>query len=209
MIALITLFNGNSFALFHVEHAGRDEWQYRWRITSSCPPAYGQWRECSTRLARVIVQPEIFGCEVAVEWRLPGGEWCQAALHRVLAGRCMFRVSAPAPFRMLDAAEELQVVASVADGWVAHYILPRLELEAGDVVVVEGVAAGPHPENVLLAAGEFRPVDSRLVVENMAGSDGSLVPWPDGAMVLAADPGLRARNVFAVVARNSNKQSKF
>ena len=193
MVKLVTLLNGVSAALFHVEHLPGQTWRYRWRITSPCPAAYAAWREGAATGPRVVFQPEIAGCEVAAEWRdAPGEPWRQAALHRTAPGKLPVRILALMPVAFTEPVEMLAAV----DDRVAAYRVPPFALAAGEAFDTYADAIGPFADNVLLAGEPFLPVDSRLRVTGSGPSRGSFVADP-GPARLAIAPGAPARRLFA------------
>jgi hypothetical protein len=204
MVRLITNANGVAALLFHVEHLPGQLWHYRWRITGDAyPPRYCQWREEVSRDARAAFHPEIIGCPLEVEWREDAaGEWRQAALHEAAVGHAGFRVKAVEDFL---AAAPFEAVSSIAGGGVAHYRFAPLELAAGIETVIQGVAVGDFPDNILLRPGEFFSRDPRLEIENLEPSTDSFVPV-DGVPSVRTHPAIATRRLFAFVGQNFQQE---
>ena len=188
MVALITKCNGVASLLFHMEHFQGEYWRWRWRA------AGGEWVEGRTDQSRVIFYP---GSARAVDaqWRSTDGEeWCQAALHEIGDACADFEVTARED---LLCGEGFRLAAVLPCGLVASFVFGSLELAAGSSVILSGAADGCFPDNVLMAAGEFRFVDRRMAVENLGPSAGSFVVPPDPAARLSVIPGVAARRFFA------------
>jgi hypothetical protein len=193
VVYLVTLINGVSAALFHVEHSAATPWHYRWRISSPCPLGYEVWREGVASGPRVVFQPEIAGCAVVAEWR--GGadeEWRQAALQRPAAGGLVVTITA---LEAVAFTEPVDLLAAVDDR-VAAYRVAAFSLAAGESFTAYATAIGEFADNVLLAGEEFRPVDRRVAVVGCGPSRDSFMPAA-GPAVLALAPGAAERRLFA------------
>ena len=193
VVHLITQANGVSALLFHVEHFSGQRWFYRWRITGKYPPEYLCWREGAADGARVMLHPEIIACGIEAQWRADeGAEWSQATLRAAARGSASFRVKALQSF---DAPRGFRGMAVVGEGIVACYYFGALALAAGVETVIRGVADGPYPDDLLLAAGEFVSCDPLIELENVAPSEDCLIESQDP--LLRPIPGHSERRVFA------------
>jgi hypothetical protein len=195
VVRLVTSANSVAFLLFHMEQSADTEWFWRWRIKGGYPESYLGWREGASRSRRVIQHSEVAGCELCVEWRgSGGGEWRQAALHRVGAGVADFRVVAKNDFA---APRGFRAMAEVC-GMVACYGFGELFLPAGSEMVVEGRADGAFADNVLVDPGEFVSEDAMVRIENVTASSDSLLEAPPGEVArLEVAPGASLRRIFA------------
>jgi hypothetical protein len=204
VVALVTKVNSVAFLLFHVEHLPGVEWFYRWRIVGSYPPEYLVWRMGGSKSPRVVLHSEIPGCLVEVQWRAGADEeWGQAALHECGVGAADFHIKAHEDFIM---EKGFRAMANVC-GHVSCYGFGPVDLRAGVETTIRGVASGPYPEDVLLGAGEFRPVNDIVTMENVSASCGSLIPCPDKPPVLARIPGMDSRKLYAISAKADRPQS--
>lgn len=196
MVRLITKCSGISALLFHVEHSARQEWFFRWRIQGRYPQAYVQWREGSSCEARQLLQPEIAACVVEAQWRpAAAGAWLPVELRECVPGSASFRVKA---LEDLSFPQGFRAIAGLSGDLVAAWRFGPLVLVAGIETVIQGVADDSAPDNVLLAAGEFRPCSAVMELENLTLSVGSLVAPSVVDDRLSAIPGSAGRRLFAV-----------
>lgn len=181
MVGLVTRLDGVRFAVFHMEQ--QTEWEYRWRMVSGearrrLPEAYYEWRPAKVvgKGGVDLVQPELPGCVVEVEWRAGAGagEWSQAALLLLARGRCRMRLVAKESVEL--AAGEHGLLAMVRGEGVGRYDFSgAVRLAAGEAVEVIARADAAVLANVLFRPGEFRVWSGSLEAENVGASEGSWI----------------------------------
>lgn len=186
VVNLITRCNGVAALLFHMEHFQGEFWHWRWRAGG------GVWVDGRTRESRVVFYPGVG--EVEAQWRSTDGEeWSQAALREIGPGVAEFAVTALGDVLL---SEGFRLTSVLPGGLVAAFVFGALDLSAGRSVIVAGEAQGCFPDNVLLAAGDFRYVDASLAVENHSPCSGSFVAAEHGAVLTVIEDAC-SRRFFA------------
>lgn len=204
VVNLITQASGVAALLFHVEHSGKLEWFYRWRIVGPYPPRYLEWRDLRCQCARAVIHPEIMACGVEAEWRAAEDEaWQPVSVVRALVGEAEFRIQA---IKNFSAPLGFRAMAALSGDMVACYHLPPMEVPEGESIVVTGRADGPYPDNILLTPEEFHYEDALCAITNDSASRGFSEPQTESPALLKAIPGMEYRRVFARSASSRPQQ---
>jgi len=172
VLKLVTRVDGCSFVLFHVEQQEM-EWGYRWRMVGDFPPAYLAWRSpVKTSEWIKVVQCDAEGCRVEVEWHDGDGDWKIPEHVQFQRGQAEFKVEAKANVRHKGFRHS--AFAVVRDSGVARFDFRAvLDMVAGEVQIVKGVADAPCVANLLIEPGEFRCEQEGVVITNVSACVGA------------------------------------
>lgn len=191
MLALISVLDGASALLFHVEHASKSNpWQYRVRWPESVNAGLRDWQRVRTVEGEGVFVPLLDqGAAVDAEWREDkDGEW-QAAVHHEFGDAAATFGVEMLQDRDFTADPVLRVMALVR-GQPACFDLtmPKEMVRAGRWLEVTGVALNRGPGCVLREAGEFAAANDAFRVVNTGPGQ--------GALLRVAGPALPAANPY-------------
>lgn len=187
MLALVTILDGASALLFHVEQSGGDDpWQYRVRWPESSEVSLRDWQRVRTVQGEGVFVPLADqAAAIEAEWRTDAegeGEWQAAVLHEFGEAKAGFVVEMLQD-RDFTADPVLRVMALVR-GQPACFDLtmPKEMVRSGRVLDMEGVAVNRGPGCLLREAGEFAAANDAFRVLNSGPGQGALLKAAGAAL---------------------------
>lgn len=178
MLALITILDGASALLFHVERASTGErWEYRVRWPESRESSLRDWQRVREAQGEGVFVPLADqSVPMEAEWRADeSGEWEAAVPHEFGEAKADFVVEMLQD-RNFTADPVLRVMALVR-GQPACFDLtmPSEMVRAGLKLEVQGVALSRGPGCVLREPGEFAAANDAFRVVNAGIGQGALL----------------------------------
>ena len=192
MLALITKLDGTNALLFHVEHCGKQAWQYQACWPASRLAALQDWSPSRAvtgeRAIEPLADPNV---PVLVRWRrvaAAGGEgdappeepWQDAQPREWGEATVSFHVivKQPRDFR----ADPLVHATALVRGLPIAFelVMPRrMVAESGqEILTVSGTALGAGPATVFREPGEFSTSNAAFAISNAGPSQVTLHPVP-------------------------------
>lgn len=166
VLALITVLDGINAMLFHVEHCGNKDWQWRLQGSDRVHQQDGE----------VCLFPLSFDSLPVVEWRFCGDgddSWQLAIPHEFVMGRCELEFLVVRGFEIPDEKEQrIDFMGSVRSYSSAWYVLPHKRVfVAGERWVFPSESISMGVGHVLREPGDFFVKSEEVEVRNTTASD--------------------------------------